>query len=124
MSDAAAQGDRSENAEYIYGKKRLREIDRRVHFLRKPDGELRNTPGLRRAIVAVIRKFKPDAVVVTGDPALDERTDVFSLCARGASITVAGRWQLLLPAAHVAKRGVDKAEPEIDRSSALLATQS
>ena len=35
VSDAAAQGDRSENAEYIYGKKRLREIDRRVHFLRK-----------------------------------------------------------------------------------------
>jgi transcription elongation factor GreB len=35
VADAAAQGDRSENAEYIYGKKRLREIDRRVHFLRK-----------------------------------------------------------------------------------------
>jgi len=31
---AAAQGDRSENAEYIYGKRRLREIDRRVRFLR------------------------------------------------------------------------------------------
>ena len=35
VSAAAAQGDRSENAEYIYGKKRLREIDRRVRFLRK-----------------------------------------------------------------------------------------
>lgn len=35
VSDAAAQGDRSENAEYIYGKKRLREIDRRIHFLQK-----------------------------------------------------------------------------------------
>ncbi len=34
VSEAAAQGDRSENAEYIYGKKRLREIDRRVRFLR------------------------------------------------------------------------------------------
>ncbi|MDG2051705.1 MAG: transcription elongation factor GreB [Myxococcota bacterium] len=33
VSDAAAQGDRSENAEYIYGKKRLREIDRRLRFL-------------------------------------------------------------------------------------------
>lgn len=30
---AAANGDRSENADYIYGKKRLREIDRRVRFL-------------------------------------------------------------------------------------------
>jgi transcription elongation factor GreB len=34
VAAAAAQGDRSENAEYTYGKKRLREIDRRVRFLR------------------------------------------------------------------------------------------
>ncbi len=33
VSAAAAQGDRSENAEYIYGKKRLREIDGRIRFL-------------------------------------------------------------------------------------------
>jgi transcription elongation factor GreB len=33
VSAAAALGDRSENAEYLYGKKRLREIDRRVRFL-------------------------------------------------------------------------------------------
>jgi transcription elongation factor GreB len=32
---AAALGDRSENADYIYGKRRLREIDRRVRFLSK-----------------------------------------------------------------------------------------
>lgn len=32
---AAANGDRSENADYIYGKRRLREIDRRIHFLTK-----------------------------------------------------------------------------------------
>jgi len=35
VAAAAAQGDRSENAEYTYGKKRLHEIDRRVRFLRK-----------------------------------------------------------------------------------------
>src|SRR5919204_2777226 len=35
VSEAAAQGDRSENAEYTYGKRRLREIDRRGGFLRK-----------------------------------------------------------------------------------------
>ncbi len=35
VAEAAAMGDRSENAEYIYGKKMLREIDRRVRFLRK-----------------------------------------------------------------------------------------
>lgn len=32
---AASNGDRSENADYIYGKRRLREIDRRLHFLQK-----------------------------------------------------------------------------------------
>ncbi|MCA0891994.1 transcription elongation factor GreB [Microbulbifer agarilyticus] len=35
VSDAAKLGDRSENADYIYGKKRLREIDSRVRFLTK-----------------------------------------------------------------------------------------
>lgn len=35
VSAAAAQGDRSENAEYLYGKKRLREIDRRIRFLQR-----------------------------------------------------------------------------------------
>lgn len=41
VTEAAAQGDRSENAEYIYGKKLLREIDRRVRFLEKRLPELR-----------------------------------------------------------------------------------
>ena len=40
VSRAAALGDRSENADYIYGKKRLREIDRRVRFLSKRLDEL------------------------------------------------------------------------------------
>jgi transcription elongation factor GreB len=35
VQEAAAQGDRSENAEYTYGKRQLREIDRRVRFLRQ-----------------------------------------------------------------------------------------
>lgn len=35
VADAAAQGDRSENAEYIYGKRKLREIDGRIRWLRK-----------------------------------------------------------------------------------------
>jgi transcription elongation factor GreB len=35
ISWAASNGDRSENGDYIYGKKRLREIDRRIHYLSK-----------------------------------------------------------------------------------------
>jgi transcription elongation factor GreB len=47
VSEAAALGDRSENAEYIYGKKRLREIDSRLRFLSKRMDDLtvvRTTP--------------------------------------------------------------------------------
>lgn len=35
VSWAAGNGDRSENGDYIYGKKRLREIDKRIHYLTK-----------------------------------------------------------------------------------------
>jgi transcription elongation factor GreB len=41
VAAAAALGDRSENAEYLYGKRRLREIDRRIRFLSKRLDELR-----------------------------------------------------------------------------------
>ena len=41
LADAAAEGDRSENAEYIYRKKQLGEIDRRVRYLTKRLAELR-----------------------------------------------------------------------------------
>lgn len=40
VAEAAAMGDRSENAEYIYGKKQLREIDARIRFLIKRLDEL------------------------------------------------------------------------------------
>ncbi len=41
LSAAAAEGDRSENAEYIYRKKQLREMDRRIRYLQKRLPELR-----------------------------------------------------------------------------------
>ncbi|AZQ61901.1 transcription elongation factor GreB [Flammeovirga pectinis] len=41
VSDAAAMGDRSENAEYIYGKKKLREIDGRLTYLRRRIAEVK-----------------------------------------------------------------------------------
>ena len=61
VQEAAAQGDRSENAEYTYGKRQLREIDRRVRFLRK----------------------RLDGMVVVGRPP-DDRNRVFF----GAWVTV------------------------------------
>ncbi|GMQ24654.1 transcription elongation factor GreB [Algoriphagus sp. oki45] len=41
---AASLGDRSENADYTYNKKRLREIDRRIHYLRKCIDNLKVIP--------------------------------------------------------------------------------
>ncbi len=41
-----------------------------VHFLKHPDGELANTPELRRDLVRVMRQVKPD-LIVSGDPSLD-----------------------------------------------------
>ena len=52
VSVAAAEGDRSENAEYIYRKKELREIDRRIRYL---------------------QKRMPDLTVVSEIPATSER---------------------------------------------------
>jgi len=77
VSVAAALGDRSENADYIYGKKRLREIDRRIRFLTKRIEELN---------------------VVDGGPRKDEDRVYF-----GAWVTVEGedgesqRYQLVGP---------------------------
>ena len=59
---AASNGDRSENADYIYGKRRLREIDRRIRFLTK----------------------RLDAAVVV-DPATREETDQVFF---GATVTL------------------------------------
>lgn len=63
VAEAAAQGDRSENAEYIYGKKRLREIDRRIRFLTQRLDQL---------------------TVVSADEVPEERDRVFF----GATVTV------------------------------------
>lgn len=48
IADAAAQGDRSENAEYIYGKKRLREIDKRMRQLNDKINQSSVVSGTRR----------------------------------------------------------------------------
>jgi len=41
ITAAAAEGDRSENAEYIYRKKQLREMDRRIRYLQKRTSEMK-----------------------------------------------------------------------------------
>ena len=83
---AAAQGDRSENAEYTYGKRRLREIDRRVRFLRgRLDGMVvvDQPPTDRRRVFFGARVELEDAAgasrsyrIVGGDEADASRGDI------------------------------------------------
>lgn len=87
VSTAAAHGDRSENAEYKYGKLRLRDIDRRIRFLEK----------------------RLDAVVVV-DPSAQDSDAVFF----GATVDVEDEdgarktYQLV---------GEDESEPKVGRIS-------
>src|SRR5512146_3094493 len=69
VADAAAHGDRSENAEYIYGKKRLREIDRRIEFLGKRLDELTVVPP---------REDRPDRVYFGAEVAIEDEDGAVS----------------------------------------------
>lgn len=71
---AAGNGDRSENGDYIYGKKRLREIDRRIRFLvRRLDGAEVVDPATPRHDDAQSRVYF-GATVTVADARGDERT--------------------------------------------------
>jgi transcription elongation factor GreB len=71
---AAGNGDRSENGDYIYGKKRLREIDRRIRFLvRRLDNVEVVDPAMPRDDESESRVFFGATVVVAGASG-DERT--------------------------------------------------
>ena len=85
---AASNGDRSENGDYIYGKKRLREIDRRIRYLTK--------------------RLDNAAVV---DPATRDETDQVFF---GATVTVED--DLGLESTYIIV-GIDEAEPSRNRIS-------
>ena len=71
---AAGNGDRSENGDYIYGKKRLREIDRRIRFLvRRLDGAEVVDPATPRDDEEASRVYF-GATVTVADARGDERT--------------------------------------------------
>ncbi len=88
VSWAAGNGDRSENGDYIYGKKRLREIDRRIRFL---------TKRLENALVV--------------DPSLQENTETVFF---GATVTVLDETDTEISYSIV---GLDEADPGRNRIS-------
>jgi transcription elongation factor GreB len=60
VSWAASNGDRSENGDYLYGKKRLREIDRRIRFLQKriESAEVVDLENLRKDRIVFGSRFR------------------------------------------------------------------
>jgi transcription elongation factor GreB len=62
VSWAASNGDRSENGDYLYGKKRLREIDRRIRFLTK-----------RLDIAIVVDSADEEVVTIVGIDEVDPK---------------------------------------------------
>ena len=69
LSAAAAEGDRSENAEYIYRKKELRELDRRIRYLQKRLPELK---------VVSAKPSSSDRVFFGASVSLEDQNDVVS----------------------------------------------
>ncbi|MGE3622633.1 MAG: transcription elongation factor GreB, partial [Bdellovibrionales bacterium] len=75
VSWAAGNGDRSENGDYIYGKKRLREIDRRLRYLNKrienaeivdPEKQKSRNQVFFGATVTFLRKDEKQTVTIVG----------------------------------------------------------
>lgn len=89
VADAAAQGDRSENAEYIYGKKKLREIDRRMHYL---------TKRLEKAVLVNPKEQRGDKIFFGATVELEEET--------GAKRTyrIVGEDEIDMSAGHISWR--------------------
>lgn len=101
VSAAARQGDRSENAEYQYGKKRLREIDRRVRFLTRRIDSAR----------IIDPRDQPHGVVLFGATVTvrnedDEKVKVYKLVGEDEIDTLRGKISWKSPVA----RGLFKAK--------------
>ena len=100
VTNAAAEGDRSENAEYIYGKKRLREIDKRLQYLSSllQDVEIVDTATLNGDTVCF-----GSTVVFEGD---DGQTKRWQIVGEGESDTAAGTisWKSPVARALLGKR--------------------
>ena len=93
ITDAAAEGDLSENAEYTYGKKRLRELDKRIGYLAKL---------LKNPIVVDTSKLSGDVVVFGATVELedeDEVTKTWTIVGEGEANTKEGTISVNAPVA-------------------------
>jgi len=100
VANAAAEGDRSENAEYIYGKKRLREIDKRLQYLASL---LQDVEIVDPATLSGTRVCFGSTVVFEGD---DGTTKKWQIVGEGESDTAKGTisWKSPMARALIGKQ--------------------
>jgi len=113
VADAAAEGDRSENAEYIYGKKRLREIDKRLRYL----------GGLIKDVELIDRRLLRGEIVCFGATVVveDDQGKVFSwtLVGEGEADAAKGRisWKAPVGKSLLGKRVGDVVEVNLPKGT-------
>ena len=93
VADAAAEGDRSENAEYIYGKKRLREIDKRLGYLSQL---LKNATIISKDMVDTSKICFGCTVTVKN---IDGKLSKYTIVGEGESDLASGRISYISPVA-------------------------
>lgn len=113
---AASNGDRSENADYIYGKKRLREIDRRLRWL---------SDRLEKAEVVDPSTVKSDRVVFGATVTVldeDEETQTYQIVGEDETDVKAGRisWKSPLAKALMGRRAGEEVTFEKPAGSETL----
>lgn len=111
VANAAAEGDRSENAEYIYGKKRLREIDKRLQYLSRL---LKDTKIIEKSQVNTSCVSFGCKVTVLDD---DDKQKQFTIVGEGESDIKEGTisYKALVALALLGKKNNDTVEIELPK---------
>lgn len=111
VANAAAEGDRSENAEYIYGKKRLREIDKRLQYLSRL---LKDTKIIEKSQVNTSCVSFGCKVTILDD---DEKQKQFTIVGEGESDIKEGTisYKALVALALLGKKNNDTVEIELPK---------
>lgn len=116
VANAAAEGDRSENAEYIYGKKRLREIDKRLQYLAR---FLKDPVVIDKSKVPVDEVGFGSKVVVCDE---NDQTKVWTIVGEGEADFKEKTISVLAPVAKalLGKKQGDVVEVELARGLSYL----
>lgn len=126
VAEAAAMGDRSENAEYIYGKKQLRETDRRIAYLSKRLDKLKvveRAPPDRTKVFfgACVELARTQGVPAASEAGLRETVRRYRLVGPDEADAAAGRLSIDAPLARALLHKRVGAQVAVDGENWFLA---